>query len=249
MKKNYCLFVFAILCSYQTINCQTLKHKPTEVTSSNVQSIYQKAIANAAYPEPKEIDSNLIAITDNNPNLIWKTINNEKYLLVVSWKQDASYYKKSLDTIYNTGTRPIWISTAPELKNRFKKLHPTDTVSRLNQLLGLTPNSAYKYFIEFWVKPADLFRACPDKDITDKYCSTCFPNNVDEDHKKWINETRINSYYGCELYSQYPWTQLGYTFDWNPSNKSHIGLSEFVIGYNKNIYVKAIYTNHDYLSK
>lgn len=209
--------------------------------------IYRKAMADAAYPQPSEIDSNLIAINEANPNLIWKTINNEKYLLVVTWKEDAKYYRNLPDSIYNTGTRPIWISTAPELKTRFKQLNTTDTIHRLNQLLGLTPNSNYKYFIEIWVRPQDLFRACPDKEITDKHCSTCFPSNVDPVHKKWIEDTRLSSYYGCQLYTQYPWTELGYTYDWSQSNPTHIGLSEFVIAGNKNVYINAIYTNTQYL--
>ena len=27
----------------------------------------------------------------------------------------------------------------------------------------------------------------------------------------------------------YPWTQLGYTYDWHPANTSAIGLSEYVL--------------------
>ena len=53
---------------------------------------------------------------------------------------------------------------------------------------------------------------------------------------------------GCSS-EKYPWTQLGYTYDWNPENKSHVGLSEFVIGENKNIVIKAIYSTNDYLEK
>ena len=242
MKKVVFLMSLAAL-----TGCQVLKSRSLVVPKQSDEVVYRKAMADAAYPAPSKIDSNLIEITESNPDLIWKTIGGEKYLLVVSWKQDASYYMKSIDTIYNTGTRPIWISTAPELKTRFKSLNSTDTIQRLNQLLGLTPNSKYNYFIEFWVRPIDLFRACPDKEITDKHCSTCFPANVDAEHKKWINDLRISSYYGCDLYTQYPWTELGYTYDWNPTNTSHVGLSEFVIAANKNIYVKAIYTNSEYL--
>jgi hypothetical protein len=37
-------------------------------------------------------------------------------------------------------------------------------------------------------------------------------------------------------------TQLGYTYDWCPTNKSHIGVSEFVIDINKNVIVNKIYS-------
>ena len=53
--------------------------------------------------------------------------------------------------------------------------------------------------------------------------------------------------YQCDLYNQYPWGQLGYTYDWNPKNKSHVGLSEFIIGAGKTIYVNRIVTTQEYL--
>ena len=118
---------------------------------------------------------------------------------------------------------------------------------RLKQLLGLPPNAIYSYFVEFWVKPEDLFRPCPDNEITDNQCDVCFPQNTEASYKNWINENRVSRYYGCKIDEKYPWTQLGYTYDWNPRNKSHVGLSEFVIGANKNIVVNAIYTTEEYL--
>lgn len=241
----YFLTTTIFLLSCRTTRTMSPNNKVSSMEPDSI--IYRRAMADAAYPQPSEIDSNLIDINEQNPNLIWKTIDNEKYLLVVTWKEDAKYYRNLPDSLYNTGTRPIWISTAPELKTRFKQFNTTDTVHRLNQLLGLIPTASYKYFVEIWVRPQDLFRACPDKEVTDKYCSTCDPANEDSEHKKWINETRLSSYYGCKLYSQYPWTGLGYTYDWNPSNYTHIGLSEFIIAAGKNVYINAIYTNSEYL--
>ncbi len=125
----------------------------------------------------------------------------------------------------------------------------TNVNRRLIELLGLPPNATYSYFVEFWVKPSDLFRPCPDKEINDSQCDLCFPANTDKEHITWINENRISRYYECALYNQYPWSQLGYTFDWNAKNTSHVGLSEFVIAANKNIVVEAIYTTEEYLKK
>lgn len=116
----------------------------------------------------------------------------------------------------------------------------------MKQLIGLPPFSEYNFFVEFWVKPSDLFRPCPDAEINDNHCELCFPNNADSLHIEWINDTRISSYYNCELYDNYPWTQLGYTYDWNPENKSHFGLSEFVIKQNSTIFINAIYTTQEY---
>jgi hypothetical protein len=207
--------------------------------------LYKLSIINSIYPDSSEICTNLVQINDSNKTLIRKNINGEEYILVCTWKQNVSFYQK--DTVFNTGTYPIWVTTAPELKNRIKKDSPKDVNLRLIQLLGLPPTAQYSYFVEFWVRPVDLFRPCPDKEITDGKCDLCFPEGTDPEHIKWINENRISRYYQCDLYYQYPLGQLGYTYDWNPKNKSHFGLSEFIIGTNKTIYINRIVTTLEYL--
>ena len=230
--KNILLATIALLISFNVIG-QTNRE------------LYKLSIINSIYPESSEICTNLVQINDSNKTLIRKNINGEEYILVCTWKQNVSFYQK--DTIFNTGTYPIWVTTAPELKNRIKKDSPKDVNLRLIQLLGLPPTAQYSYFVEFWVRPVDLFRPCPDKEITDGKCDLCFPEGTDPEHIKWINENRISRYYQCDLYYQYPWGQLGYTYDWNPKNKSHFGLSEFIIGANKTIYINRIVTTLEYL--
>lgn len=222
----------------------------TGFDSLSQSALYQEAISDAMSPDSSKICYELAPINKQNNNLIWKTINGEDYLLVVTWKQKVDYYKPYLDSaFYNTGLYPIWITTAPELIKRMNKEKVIEVDLRLKQLLGLPPTSVYSYFVEFWVKPDDLFRPCPDKEISDMNCNLCFPQNTDSIHIEWINSNRIDRYYSCELFNKYPWTQLGYTYDWSPNNNSHVGLSEFVIGANKKIVVNAIYTTKEYLQK
>tara|TARA_B100000809_G_C14955404_1_gene465391 strand:+ start:58 stop:807 length:750 start_codon:yes stop_codon:yes gene_type:complete len=244
MKKFKYLLLVVILISGA---CQSLKTVTQAVTDND--TLYQKSIENAMSPTTNKIDTNLISITRQNKDLVWKMINGEYHILVVTWKQNKSYYEPYVDTIYNTGKYQIWVTTAPELLQRMKKENVIDVDLRLKQLLGLPQNSTYSYFVEFWVKPKDLFRPCPDNGIKDHHCDLCFPKKTDPSYISWINENRISRYYKCELSEKYPWTQLGYTYDWSSENKSHIGLSEFVIDINKKIVVKAIYTTNDYLKK
>jgi len=240
MKINISLLL-ALFLSFMA--CQTTRK------GLNDTILYQQSIQNAIYPEASKVSDKLVPVVKQNQNLVWKNIGGEDYILVVTWKQNITYYKQYLDSaFYNTGQYPIWITTAPELKQRMQQEKVKDANRRLIQLLGLPPNSVYSYFVEFWVKPADLFRPCPDNEITDSKCETCFPKQTDPQHISWINENRISRYYQCDLSQQYPWTQLGYTYDWNPKNKSHVGLSEFVIGANKKIIVKAIYPTEEYLT-
>jgi hypothetical protein len=218
-------------------------------TQDQYAKLYQEAIQTAMYPAGDTPDTSLIAITPNNTRLQWKNICNQNYVLVLTWKSGKFYPDSG---IYNTGSwSPIWVTTAPELKERMKKETYTDANLRLKQLLGLPPSASYSYFYEMWVHPDDLFRPCPDKEITDGRCNVCFSHkdSTDADHIKWINDTRLSRYYACGLYNQYPWTELGYTYDWNPQNKSHIGLCEFVIRQHSRVYIKKVYTTQEYLQK
>lgn len=228
--------------------CQTTKSVVKSTQPDKV--VYEAAIQDAMYATTNKVYNGLVEINKENKDLVWKTIKGEEYLLVVTWKQNVSYYQPFVDSLfYNTKGYPIWITTAPELLTRMKAEKATDVNRRLIELLGLPPNATYSYFVEFWVKPQDLFRPCLDKEITDSKCDVCFPAETEPSHIDWINQSRIDRYYPCELYQQYPWSQLGYTYDWNPKNKTHVGLSEFVIGKEKNIVVKAIYTTEEYLKK
>lgn len=215
------------------------------INTKNESLIYQKAIENSVYPTAKK-QSNLVEINIDNKNLIHKTIEGEDYILVVTWKS-KNYYPEAGQK-YNTGNYEIWVTTAPELLNRMKNVKLKFQTLRLKQLLGLPPTAQNKIFIEFWVRPQDLFRPCPDKEVNDNKCNCEFTINdsLDLNHINWINQNRIDRYYAIGLYSQYPWTQLGYTYDWNKKNKKHIGLSEFVIGKNKNIYIYKSYSTEEY---
>lgn len=231
------LLLIASLCFAKTANSQDLR------------TLYRDAMRIAVYPDSSKIDNNLVPITPKNPDLIWKTFKGEPHVLMVTWKS-VSYYPNGGDSIYNTGPYSIWVTAAPQLKNWFQKQNVADTNLRLKQLLGLPPaGTNYNYFVEFWVKPSDMFRPCPDKEINDKSCSTCFPENTSKDYITWFNDSRISRYYACKLYDQYPWTQLGYTYDWNPKNKTHVGMSEFVINTNATVYVKSVSTTKQYLSR
>ncbi|MDW3191462.1 MAG: hypothetical protein R8G66_03830 [Cytophagales bacterium] len=236
----------------------------TNLPPADVNEIYQNALADAVYPTDAKVDKNLFAISKDNPDLTWKTINGEEYVLVVSWKGEEKWYKPpnvGPDNVYNTGTsHPVWVTAAPQLLNwakqetRLMKWVEDGAIeqvnSRLKQLLGLPPNpgNPYNYFVEFWVNPSDLFRPCPDREIDDNECEAC--NATDTTFQTWINDTRNARYYDtCELLDRYPWTALGYTYDWSPANKTHRGMSEYVIHNNANIIVNKIYTTEAYLKQ
>jgi hypothetical protein len=111
--------------------------------------IYIESLQSSIYPDSSKIDTNLVQINDENKNLIRKNIAGEEYILVVTLKQNISYYK---DT-FNTGNYPIWVTTSPEyaqmhlekyLKNKGRIIH--ERVNGQDVLVSPTGNAEEAIF-------------------------------------------------------------------------------------------------------
>lgn len=196
---------------------------------------YQRAIKDAELAEPYEICRNLTAILDysdslaGNGNLKWKGTKDNRRILVVTFTKYASTYINKLGQSDTARYGDIWVTVVPEAKDFIDKLNKNfsteDLTLRMEQLLGLPPNSGYSHMAELWVNPGDLFRPAPDPEIFDCEAELYFRSNTDSSHVKWFNTTISTIYSGSK---PFPWTRLGYTYDWgNP--QSEIGLSEFVL--------------------
>jgi hypothetical protein len=205
--------------------------------------IYQAAIKDAINPEPGEIVHHLTAIVQGNPELFWKDVNGVRYVLMVSLAGNTSFYEASMGKPYNTGGHYIWVTAVPDVRKLCgqQDFGGDDTPMRLRQLLGLTPTVQVIAFVEFWVNPAQLFRPAADNEITDTTAGLNLPENTEPWYRQWFNELRATQYFQSEQprHEAYPWTQLGYTFDWgNPG--SRVGVSEFVIKTNADVIVNGI---------
>ncbi|MFH1740313.1 MAG: hypothetical protein ABIH23_14995 [bacterium] len=217
---------------------------PVSVTGQSEEELHQaylNAVEDAKTAEASEISDTLTAIVEENDTLVWKGEPENKQVLMVTWTSWTGYdamvgktikmdkflhiNAKTAMGIYET-SRDIWVTAVPELQNfcTLHRLARQDLVLRLEQLLGLPPHNGKTRFVEFWVDPDDLFRPSPDPEISDRQAELEFPETVSEEYIQWFNELKSNSY-GED---GYPWTRLGYTYDWGNPN-SEVGLSEFVI--------------------
>ena len=71
---------------------------------------------------------------------------------------------------------------------------------------------------------------------------TALPDNASAEYVQWYNGNILSSYFSEK---KYPWTRLGYTYDWgNPL--SEIGLSEYVIKKDAEVIVERIASTEDY---
>lgn len=219
------------------------------VTQQNVaptlslDQMYQSAVEDAMIAEPNEIYSGLVPIVETNTNLFWQGDSGNKSVLVVTFTKYASSYP--VDETVNTTWGETWVTVVPEIKTFFQEHvdQNSNLTLRAKQLLGLPANNTGEYLVELWVNPQSLFRPTPDNEITDTTAQLTFPSSTTPEYKIWFNNNIIYSYFP----EKYPWTRLGYTYDWGNSN-SHIGLSEFVLKQNSLVTVKSVTPITEYLN-
>ncbi len=217
--------------------------QPSLAPSVSVEQMYAQAIDDAVIAKPSEVYSGLTPIVETNANLSWHGEAGNKSVLVVAWtKYDSSY---PVGETVNTTWGDTWVTVVPEIQTFFQNhVDPASNLTlRVKQLLGLPPNSGNLYFVELWVNPQSLFRPAPDSEITDTVAQLEFPSSATAAYKEWFNGNIIYSYFP----PRYPWTRLGYTYDWGASGV-HVGLSEFVLEQYSMVTVESVTPTLDYLS-
>lgn len=91
--------------------------------------------------------------------------------------------------------------------------------------------------------PCDAAR-CPNCTSSGKCGMTTYRN--------WFNNRRAYIYSQTAVNGPYPWTGLGYTYDWGNPAPPHIGLSEFVINSGSNgipVFIKSVTWTHTYFAE
>ena len=230
-----CLAFFTILFYSGTSN-----EKPGIAT---LDELYQKAIIDAFTADSAEICDTLWPISSSNSKLEWKTINNEKYVLAGCFtKYPDSYSSPSVTTSWGV----MWVFIPRQMKYRMKSLlnQESDTLLRMRQLLGLPSTNSSNYIAELWIKPGDLYRPAADNEIDDQTAGPYYPTKPDATYTVWFNQNIYDSYFGAGLH--YPWTRLGYTYDWAP-NASEVGVSEYCVKKNSTLVVCRTYLATVYL--
>ena len=240
MKNSAILKTGILFLIWISLGCSDENHEYIEIES--LEKIYQIAILDAVVAEENEIYHDLIDINETNEYLIWLEGSGEKRVLVVTWTNYPDSYPEG-ETV-TTWWGETWVTVVPEITDWFQynDVDRSDIVLRTEQLLGLPKDSGYTHFVELWVRPEDMFRPSPDREITDNSAQLSFPDGTEEWYIEWFNDNIIYSYFPA----RYPWTRLGYTYDWG-SLYTEIGLSEFVIIENADVIVASVVSTEAYL--
>lgn len=160
----------------------------------------------------------------------------------------------------------VWVTVVPEVRDSCDDWAKNEQAMRLRQLLGLQPTQPVAYFMEMTVPAASLFRPTADPSIsTSTLCDTTvnpdcglqFPNGVSPAHVAWMANQMLSSWKLPNGYPAsgggewqrlgYPWTRLGYTYNWHPGSPRY-GASEYVIRPGTRVTVTRVATIADYCS-
>lgn len=199
------------------------------VPAPTPEELIDRALKDAEQADPDEVVDDLYALNPGSAPMQWRRDEaGDDRVLTVTWTNWEGY-RDQLGQTVPVG-RTIWVTAAPEVQAfcSASGLQGEALTERLEQFLGLRPGTGKPYFVTMWAKPADMVRPCPDPEVTDGACEA-----VDEaedvvigthQHRAWFDDLKATSY-GPE---GYPWTRLGYTYDWNPASPER-GASEFLI--------------------
>ena len=144
----------------------------------------------------------------------------------------------------------VWVTAVPEVQNACQSFKG-DIGLRLRQFLGFPPEHKFTDFVVITVKRKDIFRPAPNPDPTttspcgnamESNCGEAFPQRVSKKHVKWLANQMLSSYViseSAQTRDGYPWTRLGYTYDWRPGSNKY-GASEFVIRKGSKVKVEEI---------
>jgi hypothetical protein len=217
------LVVFSILMILVTSPGRTTAVEPPPTQAEQDLNEYINALKDAAIPKPNETLENLSPILEVKPDPSnWEGEIGKGLRKVATFTQGAVYIPGSL----------IWVTLVPELKEfctRYEKMgaDETQTNRRITQLLGLPPTHKYSHITELWVDPQSLVR--PDNNEAQKLVDGLLIQQ-----RQNLNETRDRDLLTNKSPDDdpYPWTGLGYTYDWSypkTNLQNDAGLTEFVI--------------------
>lgn len=185
------------------------------------EELYQMAVSDAAIAEEDEIKP-LVSLTKNNPLVTW---DDKGRVLLCTWHSYPDSYPKGETVTAKWGY--IWTFTDKEMAAHAGELAESkDAVMRLRQLISINPNKTHSTVTGLWVNPSDVIRPAYQSDVFKGDMWTAFLDGVEVDgeFKSWFDQNILDSYY----YGSYPWTRLGYTYDWADNGKEY-GLTEFLI--------------------
>ncbi|MCI8681384.1 MAG: hypothetical protein HFH50_00035 [Lachnospiraceae bacterium] len=202
------------------------------------EDLYRDAVRDAAFADDDEILP-LVSLVESDPMTTWQ---NGKALLL-TWHNYPESYPEGETVTIQWG--PVWVFTDKEIASHAEELQKADDAeARLKQIISFAPDSEHSTVTGLWVDPKNVKRPAYQSDPTIEDMSNSFDENVDEDFKSWFDDNTLWSYF----YGEYPWTRLGYTYDW-ADNDTEYGMTEFIVEDGAQVTVEFTETTEEFLNR
>ncbi|MFI3141596.1 MAG: hypothetical protein R3Y27_04720 [Clostridia bacterium] len=204
-----------------------------------VEAQYEAAVVDAMLAEESEVYD--LVVLDAESDMV--TFNDDNEVLLVTWNKYPDSYPEGevVELVYGS----IWVFTDKEILAWYEETEGeiSDYQLRLNQLIGLPADDDNTHFTAMWVDIDDVIRPAY---FTDAESSEMDIENYDmeSDFETWFNSNIISSYYSEY---QYPWTRLGYTYDWCADSDEY-GLTEFLVKENSQVTVEFTMTTEEFIA-
>lgn len=242
---------------------------------------YSNALLNAAAALPEEVCTRLRPVAPTTPGTDWRYFTNwidgsiSRWVRVATMKYTGGWDWNNLltpgaHTMSNGWSSEIWVTLCPDLRQVLSTYSGTNRTLRMEKALGMPPRTGSYGVAEFYVDPKYLFRPAVNPDISSPsaglapepsspYLAASPLQGVSSGYSAWFNATFDSRGYSAsgDLNNSWPWTRLGYTYDYENSANNPIGLSEYVVpscshtqywgvGLTIPIYVEATYSASTY---
>lgn len=207
--------------------------------SKTDEELFEAAVEDAAFADEDEIES-LVSLTKDDDMVTW---DKDGRVLLCTWHNYPDSYPEGKKVTIDWGY--VWTFTDKEIASHTDELKAAeDTKMRLNQLIAFAPDSEHSTVTGFWVKPSDVRRPAYQSDPTDGSMTVDFKEDADKKFKEWFDTNILDSYF----YGAYPWTRLGYTYDWADNGKEY-GLTEFIVNPGAEVKVEFTETTDEFINR
>lgn len=204
------------------------------------QEMYTLAVHDAMVAEESEIQP-LVVLVPGSDLATFNAAGDKVFLL--TWHKRPQNYTAGQEI--TMGDWRIWTFTDKEIAAWYRQnaARVTNWPQRLEQLIGLPPNASYTHVSALWVSPSSVVRPAYCTGTASPSMAVSFVEEADPAYKQWFDNNILFSYF----YGAYPWTRLGYTYDW-ANNGTEYGLSEFLIQPHSTITVEWTKTTEEFLA-
>lgn len=176
------------------------------------EELYAKAVHNSHIVSRAKIHD-LVTLNLKDPSVIY--IGNK--VLMATFHNVPKYYQKGQDVKLSIDV--LWLVSYKELENKLSE-NSNCSNKRIIQILGAKVGSSYSHLSLLLIDPNKLIRPAYLQDPFVNAMSLTL-SSTDKNFERW--------FYDMKSKLDYPWTALGYTYDWGDSGDNVYGVSEFIL--------------------